>query len=214
MNRPAALLLFLLACSAVFNQVDADTKEEVKIEVVYRPDDCHRKSRRGDALNAHYDGYLAEDGSQFYCSREDNEGHPKWFLLGVGQVIKGLDIGMADMCEGEKRKLIIPPSLAYGIIGKGKVPPNATLIFEVELYSVRNGPRSVEAFNVIDLDGDRLLSLDELRSYVYEEFKRDNRIQDPTYKDKVLDDILRKNDQDGDGYISAREYNVFQHDEL
>ncbi|XP_051877676.1 peptidyl-prolyl cis-trans isomerase FKBP7 [Pristis pectinata] len=213
MKRPGVFLLCLLACSAVSNHVGAFKEEEVKIEVLYRPEHCQRKSKRGDALNAHYDGYLS-DGSQIYCSREDNKGHPKWFLLGVGQVIKGLDIGMTDMCEGEKRKLTIPPSLGYGTFGKGKIPPNATLIFEVELYSVRKGPRSVESFNAIDLNGDRLLSHEELKTYVHEEFARDNRIKDPSYKEKVLLDILQKNDHDGDGYISAREYNIFQHDEL
>ena len=57
----------------------------------------------------------------FYYSRTQNEGHPKWFVLGVGQVIKGLDIAMMDMCPGEKRKVIIPPSFAYGKEGYGKV---------------------------------------------------------------------------------------------
>ncbi|XP_059822754.1 peptidyl-prolyl cis-trans isomerase FKBP7 [Hypanus sabinus] len=212
MNRPGGLFFCLLASSALLSDVDA-FREEVKIEVLYKPQLCLRKSKRGDALNAHCDGYLV-DGTKFYCSREDSAGHPKWFVLGVGQVIKGLDIGMTDMCEGEKRKLIIPPSLGYGMNGKDKIPPNATLIFEVELYTVRNGPRSVESFKAIDLNGDRLLSQQELKIYVHEEFTRDNRIQDPSYKEKVLYDILRKNDVDGDGYISAREYNVFNHDEL
>ncbi|XP_010084560.1 PREDICTED: peptidyl-prolyl cis-trans isomerase FKBP7-like, partial [Pterocles gutturalis] len=84
------------------------------IEVLHLPESCSPKSKRGDLLNAHYDGFLASDGSKFYCSRTQNEGHPKWFVLGVGQVIKGLDIAMTDMCPGEKRKVIIPPSLAYG----------------------------------------------------------------------------------------------------
>lgn len=57
----------------------------------------------------------------FYYSRTQNEGHPKWFVLGVGQVIKGLDIAMMDMCPGEKRKVVIPPSFAYGKEGHGKM---------------------------------------------------------------------------------------------
>ncbi|MEQ2274700.1 Peptidyl-prolyl cis-trans isomerase fkbp7, partial [Xenotaenia resolanae] len=51
--------------------------------------------------------------------RSDKEGHPQWFVLGVGQVIKGLDIGMMDMCAGEKRKLTVPSALAFGQTGKG-----------------------------------------------------------------------------------------------
>uniref|UniRef100_UPI00398ECBBD peptidyl-prolyl cis-trans isomerase FKBP7 n=1 Tax=Pristiophorus japonicus TaxID=55135 RepID=UPI00398ECBBD len=214
MERHGAWLFCSLLCTVVFNHVCAKAEEEVKIEVVYRPENCHQKSKRGDALNAHYDGFLAKDGSQIYCSRTENEGHPKWFILGIGQVIKGLDIGMVGMCEGEKRKLIIPPSLGYGAVGKGNIPPNSTLIFEAELYSVRRGPRSMESFHSIDLDSDRKISRDELQIYLNGEFKRDTRNQDPFYKERVLTDIFQKNDRDGDGYISAREYNIFQHDEL
>lgn len=53
-------------------------------------------------------------------SRTDKAGHPQWFVLGVGQVIKGLDIGMMDMCAGEKRKITVPSDLAFGKNGKGK----------------------------------------------------------------------------------------------
>ncbi|XP_067843732.1 peptidyl-prolyl cis-trans isomerase FKBP7 isoform X2 [Heptranchias perlo] len=217
MSARGALLLYLQLSAVVFSPVCGQTEqgeEQVKIEVIYRPENCPQKSKRGDLLNAHYDGYLAKDGSKIYCSRTDNEGHPKWFTLGVGQVIKGLDIGMTGMCEGEKRKLIIPPSLGYGVIGRDKIPANSTLIFETELYVVRRGPRSMESFKSIDLDSDRKLSHDELKLYLEEEFKRDNRNRDPSFKDRVLTDILRKNDRDGDGYISAAEYNVFHHDEL
>ncbi|XP_043549454.1 peptidyl-prolyl cis-trans isomerase FKBP7 [Chiloscyllium plagiosum] len=213
MYRYGTSLFYTLVCTIVFHHISAKVAEEVKIEVIYRPENCPVKSKRGDALNAHYDGYL-EDGTQIYCSRTSKDGHPKWFVLGVGQVIKGLDIGMDDMCEGEKRKVTIPPSLAFGAIAREKIPPNSTLIFEIELYAVRRGPRSVESFRVIDLDGDKKLSRNELKLYLQEEFKRDNRIKDSAHKDRVLTDIFLKNDQDGDGYISAREYNVLQHDEL
>uniref|UniRef100_A0A3B1J0A5 peptidylprolyl isomerase n=1 Tax=Astyanax mexicanus TaxID=7994 RepID=A0A3B1J0A5_ASTMX len=58
-------------------------------------------------------------------------GEPHWFVLGVGEVIKGLDLGLKDMCPGEKRKITVPPSLAFGAQGKHPVPPNSTVIFEV-----------------------------------------------------------------------------------
>lgn len=57
--------------------------------------------------------------TSFCPSRSDKDGHPQWFVLGVGQVIKGLDIGMMDMCAGEKRKVTVPSSLAFGQTGKG-----------------------------------------------------------------------------------------------
>nr|XP_005300530.2 peptidyl-prolyl cis-trans isomerase FKBP7 [Chrysemys picta bellii] len=192
------------------------TAEEVKIEVLHVPKECKPKSKKGDLLNAHYDGYLAGDGSKFYCSRTQNEGHPKWFVLGVGQVIKGLDIAMMNMCPGEKRKVTIPPSLAYGKEGyaQGKIPPNATLIFEIELYAVTKGPRSVEAFTQIDMDSDKKLSRDELSHYLKQEFERDGKKRDASVHGSILADIFKRNDHDGDGFISAKEYNVYQHDEL
>lgn len=54
-------------------------------------------------------------------SRSVKDGHPQWFVLGVGQVLKGLDVGLMGMCAGEKRKLTVPPSLAFGAKGKGRV---------------------------------------------------------------------------------------------
>ncbi|XP_043846800.1 peptidyl-prolyl cis-trans isomerase FKBP7 isoform X2 [Dromiciops gliroides] len=109
-------VLFLQALSLfslMQGQKLEESMEEVKIEVLHLPGNCSSKSKKGDLLNAHYDGYLA-NGTKFYCSRTQNKGHPKWFVLGVGQVIKGLDIAMMGMCSGEKRKVTIPPSLAYG----------------------------------------------------------------------------------------------------
>ncbi|XP_077175703.1 peptidyl-prolyl cis-trans isomerase FKBP7 [Paroedura picta] len=189
---------------------------QVRIEVLHVPRECQQKSKKGDLLNAHYDGYLASDKSKFYCSRTQNDGHPKWFVLGVGQVIKGLDIAMLNMCPGEKRKVIIPPSLAYGQQGyePAKIPPNATLIFEIELYAVTKGPRSVEAFSEIDMDNDKKLSRDEINGYLKREFEKDGKKRDPSVHETILVDIFKKNDHDKDGFISAKEYNVYQHDEL
>lgn len=63
----------------------------------------------------------------FVCpSRTDKAGHPQWVVLGIGQMIKGLDIGMVDMCPGERRKITIPPALAFGEAGKGGKTEQAT----------------------------------------------------------------------------------------
>ncbi|XP_076603235.1 peptidyl-prolyl cis-trans isomerase FKBP7 [Chaetodon auriga] len=202
-----------LSLCAVWAAAD-ELEAEVKIEVLFKPEPCTPKSKRGDLMNVHYDGFLAKDGSQFYCSRSDKTGHPQWFVLGVGQVIKGLDIGLIDMCPGEKRKITVPSALAYGEKGKDPVPPNATVVFEVEAYSVSRGPRSMEAFTKMDQDKDRRLTKDEVKQYLKLEYEKDGKPRDDPFYEKIMADIFRKNDQDKDGLISAKEYNIYEHDEL
>ncbi len=91
--------------------------------------------KEGQAVQAHYTGWL-EDGTKFDSSLD--RGRPFQLMLGVGHVIPGWDEGLSTMKVGGKRQLVIPPDLAYGEkgAGEGLIPPNATLIFELELLSV------------------------------------------------------------------------------
>jgi FKBP-type peptidyl-prolyl cis-trans isomerase FkpA len=89
----------------------------------------------GQSVTVHYTGWLT-DGSKFDSSKDRND--PFVFGLGQRQVIAGWDEGVQGMKVGGKRKLTIPPALGYGARGAGGViPPNATLVFEVELLGVR-----------------------------------------------------------------------------
>ncbi|XP_072301424.1 peptidyl-prolyl cis-trans isomerase FKBP7 [Eucyclogobius newberryi] len=204
---PCALLALL-----TLRTLCAD-EAEVKIEVVFKPLECAQKSKKGDLMNVHYDGFLL-DGTQFYCSRSDKAGHPLWMVVGVGQVIRGLDAGMLDMCVGEKRKITVPPELAFGTKGKAPVPPNATVIFEVEALAVNRGPRSMEAFSNMDQNRDRKLTQDEVKEYLKQDYTKVGNPRDDAFYHKIMEDIFMKNDHNRDGQISAKEYNIYEHDEL
>jgi FKBP-type peptidyl-prolyl cis-trans isomerase FkpA len=92
-----------------------------------------KKAETGDTVEVYYTGWLTS-GKEF----DSSKGKPFTFTLGEGRVIKGWDEGVAGMKIGGKRKLVIPPELAYGQRGAGRdIPPNATLVFEVELLKVR-----------------------------------------------------------------------------
>nr|XP_036851207.1 peptidyl-prolyl cis-trans isomerase FKBP2 isoform X2 [Manis javanica] len=93
----------------------AEGKRKLQIGVKKRVDQCPIKSRKGDVLHMHYTGKL-EDGTEFDSSLPQNQ--PFVFSLGTGQVIKGWDQGLLGMCEGEKRKLVIPSEL-----GVSQQPP-------------------------------------------------------------------------------------------
>jgi peptidylprolyl isomerase len=94
--------------------------------------------RPGQVVIVHYTGWLDDAGTpgrKFDSSRD--RGQPFRFKLGVGQVISGWDLGVADMKPGGRRRLVLPPEHGYGARGAGSViPPNATLIFDVELLGI------------------------------------------------------------------------------
>ncbi len=93
----------------------------------------------GNKVSVYYTGWLYDanrpDGKGLQFETNVGAGNPLTFTLGVGQVIQGWDSGILNMRVGGLRRLVIPPSLAYGSVRSGPIPANATLVFEVELIS-------------------------------------------------------------------------------
>lgn len=118
--------------TAEVNQ-DQDEKQGLKIEILKQG--SGEEVKKNDVIAVHYTGRL-EDGTKFDSSLD--RGEPFTFTLGTGKVIKGWDLGVLGMKIGEKRQLTILPELGYGAGGIGHIPPNATLIFEIELLSIND----------------------------------------------------------------------------
>merc|ERR1712025_1080726 len=214
------VLVALVAVVAVI--AEPEVKDSgLKVEYLSKPDSCDRVARNGDMLEMHYTGTL-EDGSKFDSSVDRSE--PFKFQIGVGQVIKGWEEGVLDMCIGEKRRLIVPPELGYGDQGAGQViPGGATLYFDIELLEAESGPAPVNVFKQIDIDNDAALSREELSTYLKEQVEamaqaggeRAEQAQEMLKdQDKLVEEIFSHEDKDKDGYISHEEFSGPKHDEL
>jgi FKBP-type peptidyl-prolyl cis-trans isomerase FkpA len=145
----AGMLALCLGCSTGGNAADASqdksAAEKGAVTKLMQADiqlGTGAEATNGKRLSMHYTGWLYNPGepknrgTKFDSSLD--RGEPFSFVLGQGQVIRGWDVGVAGMKVGGKRTLVIPSSMGYGARGAGRViPPNATLVFEVELLGVQ-----------------------------------------------------------------------------
>ncbi|HEY7424709.1 MAG TPA: FKBP-type peptidyl-prolyl cis-trans isomerase [Gemmataceae bacterium] len=144
MTKRFALLIVavVFGVAAVGTQAQDKDKSKVKEkkvgDAVLKYEDLKEgtgdEAKKGDTVEVHYTGWLT-DGKKFDSSVDRKQ--PFSFKLGARMVIRGWDEGVAGMKVGGKRKLTIPSELGYGAAGRGPIPPNATLIFEVELLKIK-----------------------------------------------------------------------------
>jgi len=122
--------------STLFFDVELVSLPKMEIEVL--AEGTGAIAEKGDQVNMNYTGWLWENGAKgTEFDSSSKTGRPFKFTLGAGQVIPGWDIGIEGMKIGQKARFIIPPSMGYGARGSGgRIPPNATLCFEVELVSI------------------------------------------------------------------------------
>ncbi|EAA10152.4 FK506-binding protein 2 [Anopheles merus] len=207
--------LIVLSCLVAV----AICESKLKVDVVSVPEGCTVKSKNGDMLTMHYTGKLT-DGTKFDSSFDRDQ--PFTFQLGAGQVIKGWDQGLTDMCVGEKRMLTIPPELGYGDRGAGNViPGGATLVFDVELINIGDSPPTTNVFKEIDENKDMQLSREEVSEYLKKQMVAADGGQESediknmiAEHDKLVEEIFQHEDKDKNGYISHDEFSGPKHDEL
>ena len=127
-------IYFILQNNNKGQEINNNIREIQGMKIETLKEGAGAEAKNGDTVTVHYTGTL-ENGTKFDSSLDS--GTPFSFTLGTGEVIQGWDLGVLGMKVGEKRKLTIPSELGYGPQGAGGViPPNATLIFEVELLGI------------------------------------------------------------------------------
>ncbi|KAL1404189.1 hypothetical protein pipiens_005443 [Culex pipiens pipiens] len=216
-RKAKAMISKLVVLSALVAVAICESK--LKVDVVSVPDGCTTKTKNGDMLTMHYTGKLT-DGTKFDSSFDRDQ--PFTFQLGAGQVIKGWDQGLTEMCVGEKRKLTIPPELGYGDRGAGNViPGGATLVFDVELINIGDSPPTTNVFKEIDENKDMQLSREEVSEYLKKQMVAADGGQESediknmiAEHDKLVEEIFQHEDKDKNGFISHDEFSGPKHDEL
>uniref|UniRef100_G3VVI0 peptidylprolyl isomerase n=1 Tax=Sarcophilus harrisii TaxID=9305 RepID=G3VVI0_SARHA len=202
--------------------------DSVQVTSRYKPDNCSVLSKKGDYLKYHYNASLM-DGTRLDSTL--SLGKTYNIVLGSGQVVLGMDMGLRDMCVGEKRTVVIPPHLGYGEAGvAGEVPGSAVLVFDIELLDLVSGlPEgymfiwndevSPNLFEEIDKDGNGEVLLEEFSEYIHAQVAAGKGRLAPGFEAAVIvQSMFTNQDRDGDGRVTAEEFKLkdqeARHDEL
>ncbi|KAM9307975.1 peptidyl-prolyl cis-trans isomerase FKBP9 [Gastrophryne carolinensis] len=155
-------------------------KDGISVEVQYLPDDCERRTQAGDFIRYHYNGTLL-DGTFFDSSYSRNHTYDTY--VGKGYVIAGMDEGLIGVCIGERRRITIPPHLAYGEEGRGKIPGSAVLVFDILVIDFHNPEDSVSIATHFKPDNCTVLSKKgDYLKYHYNATLLDGTVLDSTHQ--------------------------------
>uniref|UniRef100_A0A673HRG1 peptidylprolyl isomerase n=1 Tax=Sinocyclocheilus rhinocerous TaxID=307959 RepID=A0A673HRG1_9TELE len=194
-----------------------------------KPENCSNNTKRGDFVKYHYNATLM-DGT--YIGSTHTFGKTYDVVLGAGQVVIGMEQGLIGMCVGEKRKLVIPPHLAYGERGvDGEVPGSAVLVFDVELVDLEEGlPEGYmfvwnsdvtpNLFSEMDKNKDAQVDATEFSDYILQQVKEGKGRLAPGFDpQRIIENMYDNQDRNKDGRITEDEFKLkadeaAAHDEL
>merc|ERR1712034_21597 len=160
-------------------------------------------------------GWVKSTGKKFDSTIDSKRRYaPFEFVLGTGYVIRAWDTSLLDMCPGEKRRLEVPPQLGYGSKGlRGVIPPDAELVFLIDLLDLRKATPNyapIDLFTSLDRDRDNHLNRDEISTYIRYQSKnyrnKNAPLPNAEEHERMVDDIMHKEDMNGDGLISHNEF--------
>lgn len=225
MSFPTASSLFMLS-SIILSitllmhvrcEDDDSQSEKLIVQSTFKPEPCARKAKATDRLSVIYSGQLKDSGTVFDSAHD--AANPFKFQLGIGQVILGWEKGLLGACVGEKRRLTIPPHLAYGDNQHEVIPAKSTLIFDIEIIDIEDGPKPANVFKEIDADGDNRLSRKEVADFLKKQLNQASQahngdmgsVDDPEQV-QMVDEIFMHEDKDKDEYITHDEFSGPKHD--
>ncbi|KAI7798785.1 peptidyl-prolyl cis-trans isomerase FKBP9 precursor [Triplophysa rosa] len=189
-----------------------------------KPEKCTYQAKQGDFVKYHYNATLM-DGT--HIGSTNTFGKTYNVVLGAGQVVIGMEQGLLGMCVGEKRKLVIPPHLAYGERG---VPGSAVLVFDVEMIEMEeglpegymfvwNGEVSPDLFSEMDKNKDKEVDRTEFSEYILQQVEDGKGRLAPGFdQQRIMDNMYDNQDRNKDGKITETEFKLKAdepvHDEL
>lgn len=206
---PSAVLVFDIHIIDFHNPDDS-----VDIQTTYRPKLCNETTEVNDLVRYHYNCTLVDSTLLFSSHDYDNL---QEVVLGTDKVIDGLDLALRGMCVGETRLVTVPPHLGHGENGATGVPGSAVLVFDIELVSFEKGvppgylfmwlqENPPKLFEAMDINSNKEVPQEEFGEYIQRQVAENRgRIKPGLTMEKVIADMFKNQDRNGDGVITGDE---------